>query len=325
MSIQDDKRVLEEFGHLRLYELVLGREIRPGRTMISPLRGERNASFNVFRDRKGRYLWKDFAFEGGDIFALSMILWGCSFKEALERLLAMAGGARAQFSTYAVKPKIIRPRQPATIITEEREWSTMDQSYWGAYGISLALLVEYGVRPLDKVILPKEDRKVALFNRTENPIYGIFIDDRVKIYRPLHPDKSYKSFGNVGTDQVFGLAQAKALGPLENLMISAGQKDALAWTAMGKDFPAIAFPSESSSVSQTMMLDLLAMAKQVHICYDNDATGRKYQQKLIRKYPMLKPLWLGEHSRANDIADIARDDTATLINLKSLSQHAGHT
>lgn len=62
----------------------------PRRSCCSPFREDRNPSFSIFADGRG---WKDFATgEGGDVVSFVKRATGCTDREAIARVLELAGG-----------------------------------------------------------------------------------------------------------------------------------------------------------------------------------------------------------------------------------------
>lgn len=62
-----------------------GRVLKKGQKILSPLRPEKNPSFNIY-ESKGRWYFKDFGGEQGDVIKLVMILFNLSFPQALTKI-----------------------------------------------------------------------------------------------------------------------------------------------------------------------------------------------------------------------------------------------
>lgn len=320
------KELLDQKDHWGLMEQLIGRSMRPGQTISSPVRdGDQHPSFNIFRGEDGKVRWKDFAQENGDVYALAMAMYKCGFRPALERLGILAGITSGELKL----PKQIKRehfkliKETSTVIKwNPRAWTPKDDAFWeGRYGISRRLLQQYDVWPCESLTIESQDKpSVTFYNSYYDPMYVFIIGDHCKLYRPYHADRKYKYMGNTGSRDVFALKQhetAFALGiPPPALLITAGQKDALTFMAEF-DLPAISFNSENMWVSDSQMYHVTKLADRTFIMYDNDETGRVNQTKLAERFPMLVPINIGQWTSHKDLSDIrAAGDYATLAKIK---------
>lgn len=325
-SLREKRERIDRFGVLALYEIVLGHEVRVGKTFTSPLRDDRSPSFNIYRGANGKFLWKDFADDRGDIYSLMMKLHDIGFKEAIDRLYEMTGSSTFvnAVAKRMVRSTLIRPAKRATITTTYRSITDADKALWKQWGIGHMLLLRMRVHSLEKAhIVPAsaDKKQVTIEHEEDNPLYGIFINERVKIYRPKNPDRKFKMIGNTGSEDVFGLEQLELDGNVRDLVIAGGNKDTMAWmgNAMGDSLAAVCTNSENINIPEHIMLRLSRKAKNVWICYDNDPTGIR-QQKLIREaYPFIKPIDLPAITKEKDFAKMVESGrTAELQHIRNV-------
>ncbi len=62
-----------------------GRVLKNGEKFLSPLRVEKNPSFNIY-EYNGRWYFKDYGGEQGDVIKLVMILFNLNFPQALLKI-----------------------------------------------------------------------------------------------------------------------------------------------------------------------------------------------------------------------------------------------
>ena len=322
LTMREKKAHIDRYGHLRLFEHLLGHEVRVGKTFTSPIRAERNPSFNVFRGRYG-YRWKDFAGESGTIYDLAMRMHAIDFKAAIDLLYGFTGGEIPAVHTMK-RPMFIGPKKKGAVIEcTYREWSEADTSFWLRWNIGLLVLLKYNVNSIEKASIRSSTGKVTeLVHEVENPLYGIHINKKVKVYRPLNPNKKMKMLGNTGSDEVFGLEQAEMKGcRVRDIVLSGGNKDALAWicNGMGDDLLAVSMNSETTHIQEHVMLRISKCAERVWICYDNDTTGIKAQEAQKMRYPFLRTIQLGQFTKRKDFADLVESrDKEALMAIRSI-------
>ena len=80
------EEILKRVSELDIFRFYIGQDILLNRTMLSPLRGENRASFNLYQTRKGRIRFKDFAGEEGSVFDFIMLLFNCDYETALKKI-----------------------------------------------------------------------------------------------------------------------------------------------------------------------------------------------------------------------------------------------
>ena len=306
---------------LRLAERILNRKLVLNKAISSPFRQDDHPSFSVYYGRDGRFRWKDFADEGGDIFSLATKAWGVDFKTALDRLFGMVNGDLG----VPISP-LLKSRQAlrqvrisnTTITVQQREWDIRDSLYWNhKYGLDSDFLKQHDVFPLQEAHVRssgKNDVTIRCYPYpSKNVMYGYLINGHWKIYRPLSPDRKYR-YGpsNTTSMDVFGLKKLTQESIKKPVIITAGQKDALC-ASKYLGCHAISFNSESILPDPSLVGKLLQYGSSLHLLYDNDDAGKKATAKIIHEYPFIIPAQVDWPEQTKDIADLVEHGHWRLI------------
>ena len=307
------KELCDQRDHWPAYERLMGQEIAPKKMLISPFRKERHPSFNIYRGKDGVVRWMDFADEGGDIYSFLMRLHGLDFKSAVEQLAAILGIDNSTSPLPPRKYPTIKTRVVNLTKTwfEPRRWTDEDLCWWLQYGISLKLLEENDVHACERFFLRKSDLQVLTYEHIEeNPLYVYKLGERHKLYRPLSKDKRMRYIGNTTAADIFGKARPSYKGG--PVVITAGQKDAL--TVMANMLVAArSMNAEGVLPDENQMLSIIEGFDSVWVLYDNDETGRKYSERMVRQYPFVRRIDLSQYSKLKDISDVVKaGDHATI-------------
>jgi hypothetical protein len=313
MNIKSLKEeILEKVDALQIYSKYIGREVRLGKAIRSPLReGDKSPSFNIYRNSSGKVLFKDFAGEEGDVFKFVELLYSCTFSEAVQIVASDFGIHVAtshikkkqpmrslKIDSYYKKPK-------AVFEYEKRHWEASDVKYWMQYGIDLSVTSNYYVFPCSFF----RTGGLLVHSVPEDPIFVYeYASGSVRFYRPLAKLKKDKQIGNANGDDVFGyepalsLSQSKRNKRLDMLGILAGQKDVMALDA-NIGIASVCLNSESSHLKMNQYLLLKEIADEIFILYDNDETGKKNSEKLKAEYPDLTIVKLSDLTECKDVSD----------------------
>jgi len=240
-----------------------------GRNFLNPLYADKNASCNVFFDRRNDcYRLKDFGNDdySGDCFAFmgKLSRLDCNrpaeFIQILERInnelhLGLSDGKDYKpHSVCSTKhtPAIpvvqtgtsvpLKKGRPYKVI--QRNFTQQELAWWAQYGITEKLLLSYQVISLSRFDSENRERKPFYFDWSEKePMYAYIGKQHIKVYRPLSEIRFVQG-GNIPEHHCFGLEQLPAKGDL--LFITGGEKDVMALAAHG--FHAICFNSETSNI-----------------------------------------------------------------------------
>jgi len=315
MSTRNLKEQIDELDGVDVFSKVIGEELRPGKKILSPLRGESHPSFNIWRSRNGKVLYKDFAAETGDIYGYVMKRYNCNFKEAVEHIASAVGvydegdtkGVLRPLRRFIEKiPSGLRLQKRAKVSIVPRKMNDDDLRYWGGFGIEEEILKYFRVQACHSVELTNTDGD----ERTTFSIctYAfVYPSGNIKIYNPA--SKRGKFYGNTTTEDIFGLAQLMAMDVVNNVIICAGQKDTMTMHTLTDHTTAcIALNSETAELQQDIYVEIMERCTDnIFVCYDNDDTGMVQMDKIIRKYPFIIPIYIDTApnmgANYNDVAD----------------------
>jgi hypothetical protein len=311
MTIKEITQLLD--NGLSVFTYYIPSEIRLKKRMKSPLREDRDPSFSIYpHHTSGEILFNDFAIgKSGNCYTFVMEMFGLDFKDAVNKIKHDVLGINESdnYNHVPIKKKREYVRiqgSPLVIETVVRGWEQRDLDFFSRFHITQDVLKKYNVSPLLNYTLYKEDNSYTINDSIKSPIYAIkFPSGRVKIYRPL-ADKRFKWISNInGEEDVFGLSQLPNY--CDYLFLMAGNKDVLSFVSIMDDMglDAIAFNSESASISSAMCNFLCAKSTNIYILYDNDPAGYENAKRLSQQYgfpirnDLLKPY------KVKDFADLA--------------------
>jgi hypothetical protein len=271
-----------------------------GRNFLNPLYADKNASCNVFFDRRNDcYRLKDFGNDdySGDCFAFMGKLSGldcnrpAEFIQILERinnelhLGLFDGKGYKPHSVCSTKhtpaiPAIqtatsvpVKKGRPYKVI--QRNFTQQELAWWAQYGITEKLLLSFHVISLGRFDSENREGKPFYFDWSEKePMYAYIGKQHIKVYRPLSEIRFVQG-GNIPEHYCFGLEQLPAKGDL--LFITGGEKDVMTLAAHG--FHAICFNSETSHIPHEIIHKLSYRFKHIVLLFDVDKTGKESSEK----------------------------------------------
>ncbi|MDR0231408.1 MAG: AAA family ATPase [Dysgonamonadaceae bacterium] len=301
-----------------------------GRNFLNPLYADKNASCNVFFDRRNDcYRMKDFGNDdySGDCFAFVGKLCGLDcknpveFMQILEKInnelhLGLADNKgnkqtsnlskRLPISPVVTQPSFVpvKKARPYNIIP--KSFSQSELAWWGQYGITEKTLLSFQVTSLSRFESENREGKPFYFLSSEKePMYGYVSKQHIKVYRPMSEIRFVQG-GNIPEHFCFGLEQLPTKGDL--LFITGGEKDVMALAAHG--FHAICFNSETSHIPTGMIHKLSYRFKHIVLLFDVDKTGLESSEKqaqVLAVYGVKRLLLpLAGTKEEKDIADFFR-------------------
>lgn len=254
--------------------------------MCSPLRVDKKPSFSIYMSSSGHIYFKDHATnEGGSLLDLLCSYWGCTFRQALDRIANMAIDKKE----IVIRPKHIKvltrkeAQSSTNIQVAVRPWRDYDYEYWAEYGVTPKALKYAEVYPISHKIIYKKDldtqKTVKYIVPAEKYAY-CFVERKegnlqLKIYQPF--SKKYKWCSKMD-GSVIGL-WSKVPEHGKSIVICSSLKDALCLSCQCK-VPAICLQGEGYNMSNTAISELKRRYKNVYILFDNDKAGIADARKL---------------------------------------------
>lgn len=282
--------ILEKIDSFDIFKRYIGSDLRPGRAIKSPLRdGDKHPSFNVYRNKNGKALFKDFAGEEGDVFYFVMLLYNVDFKTAIDIIADDFDIEKKDLNSIRTMRKSALDNLPritlkkrAVFDYQEEGMVDSDFNYWHGFGIGLSVLHEYGVKKALYVGGSGQEKKWMLHSTDDDPIYFYdYGEGAVRFYRPKNT--MLKHFGNVNGSDIFGYSQAAKDEESKCVVICAGQKDCLSLYA-NTGIRGVSLNSESCNLSIDTFFKLKDLSENLFVCYDNDETGKKHSKKIENEF-----------------------------------------
>jgi len=277
------KRHLTEY---EIYSYYLGYAFKAGSLINSPFRKDPTPSFNIAYDRIQDSLFHhDFgdAYYSGDCFKFVSQLFSITYLEACYKI----------YSDY-ITGKIKNPNSPVIVTYdgkkaipskilqfEPRKFTKEDEQWWDDLGITKEFRELFKIRAASKVYL---DLNLVWTSTPDDPIYVYKVFNKLKVYRPLTKNKSYKWLSNCTMYDVQGWEQLPELNDCDTLIITKSLKDVAVLRTLG--FLAISPSSENTMIPVTAMELLVSKFgfKNFIILYDRDHGGMTGARKMFIKY-----------------------------------------
>ena len=284
--------VLSKVSQEELMEMYLGIKPDTHGKYANPLREDHEPGCVFYYSGDNLY-FHDFA-KGWtwDCFNVVQEKYNINFYRALQRINRDYDLNFRPTRTKAAR--LAPPRQKFLMQIVPTKWTDETYAYWKEYKIYKKTLKKFNVYNVKNVWV---DKRLYYRATTTNPIFGYVFPttNRVKLYRPLSPDPSFKWRSNTSKQDIFGYEQLPKTGNL--LLIVSSLKDLMVLDQLG--YVGIAFQSEIGSLDSTLREELESRFKKIITIYDNDATGIEKAKSLGYEYivPTLK-----------DVADMAKDN-----------------
>ena len=167
-------------------------------------------------------------------------------------------------------------------------------------GLTMEILLKYWLYPVKGII---RNGRIIYTSNSQTPIFAYFTSkEHAKIYLPNRPtSKKFFQIGEKNPNEIFAWEHLPKSG--KAIFLVGGEKDVMIMTHI-VGYPAICANSENddSNITKQHIDDLKSRFAQVCIMYDNDKTGKDYQQKLSNKYSIM-PIDLPEIDNGKDLTD----------------------
>lgn len=297
--------ILSRISEESIMYFYLGIDLTRKGLFRSPLREDKCPTCSIFRNGKGKLIYKDFA-TGDYLDAISIVMkkFDCTFKDALT-IIANDFGIIKNSDLSKNKGKInldipkVEEKEFAKIQVEIQDFSENELRWWNKYGISLDLLKRYNVFSCKHVFL---NGHLMASSQQHCPIYGYYgkkyhNEELWRIYFPKR--KSFRFVTNWPSKKIQGYDQLPKKGKI--LVITKSMKDTMLFASLG--IPSCSPNSETQFISDTMLTKLKERFGKIVVIFDNDETGIKFMNSLKKKYPELLYTWIPRDSGAKDISD----------------------
>jgi len=289
-----------------IYSYYMPNKFKVGSIMSSPFRKDKHPSFGIFKDkRSSALLFKDQATNiSGDCFKFVRLLFQLTYVQALKKIwediiqgtLAISSQGKYVQNVYKYRRKIISVRR--------KNFTDVDDKYWGQYNIDRNILKKYNVSPISMFWI--DDFPSTINYRSDRPLYAYKIFNSFKIYNPLAELKKDKWRTNCGVNDIQGWEQLPDSGDL--LVITKSLKDVMALRTF--NVPAIAPQGEHQLIPQKVVDEAKKRFKRLVMLYDCDNAGISGANKAKDEYgidTVFIPKHYLELYNAKDVSDFIKE------------------
>jgi hypothetical protein len=281
---------------LDIFRFYIDHDFSIGKTFSSPLREDKNPSFNIYLDEEsGKYLFKDFARDNvkGDAIQFVKLLKNIDFNEAINII--------AQDLSISKATSVEEKRTIKDVNIVKDILCSDNLVYFDKYGISKEILYRFKVSHLKNIQYKSGNSEEFT---AVNPIFFYEFEWGGKIYKPNASANRFMYVGDKPKDYVFGYEQLPDTG-LE-IVITGGEKDVLTFASL--EINSICFNSETADISDKFIEEIKRRFKYVLVCFDTDNTGIAAAEKLAEKHKLINlKLPINGEKTNKDISDYVRN------------------
>lgn len=296
------QEVLARVSDAMLWRYYFGQDFELKKNYPSPLRkGDDNPSFNLYDDKRGRTMFKDFGAGGshGDVFEFLQMTQSLDHREALIKVnvdfkLGLGKPDEQKYTGY--RPIGVRAWKKLEKFEEEfavqtsilmkaysRPYTERDLDYWMRYGITKETLDLYKVHCIKRVDVKKPINGVLQWitkytNLDSNPCYGYYfpVSKHIKCYWPLAIGDQIRFLGNVNNyEDIQGYYQCNVKRDKSNklLILTKSMKDCMCLRELG--YEAMAIHGEAHHFYEDFIRHIKKYYPRIISIYDRDRTGVK--------------------------------------------------
>ena len=291
-------------------EFYLGIPVKKG-LFKSPLRQDRTETCSYYRNKSGTLVMHDFsgAFHG-DVFAVVMHKFNCSFGEALAIIandfdLVKNPTIKKNKAKLEYDGAVMNEDSKTAIIQVEiRPFQQYELDWWAKYGITEKTLKKYKVFSCKNVWLNGNIFHLEKDNQLVFGYYGGTKDgiELWRIYFAQRRNKQYKFISNWPASKLQGAKQLDT-NNTDFVVIQKAMKDLMVMHEY--NIPSIAPTSENTPISDKTLNKLRSKYKKIVYWFDGDPPGLEALRKVKEKHPDIICYSL-DLSEAKDVSDFRK-------------------
>lgn len=310
----DKDEILKVISEEDIFRKYIDYDFRLGELFLSPLRREKHPSFNIYRNRHGKVVYKDFSDTGGNAIYFVMNRFNLDFYNALKKIVN-----DFQLDTLKIEDKGIQEQSITEIESEEKvkffvtekPFTEEELKYWKQYGITKEILNSYNVVSVLKLF---KNEYLYWTTSESQPIFAYKFPrtGNIKIYRPFG-NKFSKWRTNANNDwDIQGYDQLPIKGKL--IIFTKSMKDVMTLNSLG--YSAVATHAEGNYINPDFVRHTSGRFDNLISLYDRDKTGMKGAKYLWKSFK-IKPYFLPKWANCKDISDYhqiyGKEETLNLI------------
>jgi len=279
VEVDNLKDILKLTTEYDIYSFYIGDQFKIGKVMRSPLREDIHPSFGVYKSSiRGNLMWKDQATgKTGNVVQFVSEKFNISYNDALKKILSDIENVNISCTEKGRYIQESYSRVKTVISVQRKNFTDIDDQYWGQYYVSREILKKHNVYPIAAFWV--NDIVSSIFYTKEKPLYAYQVFDKFQIYCP-YGDKKNKFRTNTSIYDIHGLEQLPKYGNL--LIITKSKKDVLVLDKLG--YTAIAPCGENTPIPESIIQNLKERFDNIIILYDNDKAGMEGAKKLADTY-----------------------------------------
>jgi len=272
--------ILSKVTEYDIFRYYIGKNIKLGTIVKSPLRKEDNPSFGIFKSKSGVLLFNDFATSTkGDCFIFVSKLHNLTYNKTLKLIYDDLVRGCIKQTDFGIEVRDEYKPSDKEIIVQTRYYVDCDELYWSQFNISKNTVKLFDVKPIHHFWV--DSIKSKILHTEDSPLYAYLVNGRYRIYKPL-AKRIEKWRGNLSLFDIFGYNQLPDLGNL--LIITKSLKDVMCLYELG--FNAIAPASETATIPEKIMDELKIRFNTIIVLYDNDSPGISAAKKICDKHAL---------------------------------------
>jgi 5S rRNA maturation endonuclease (ribonuclease M5) len=260
---------------------------------------------------KNEYKFKDFSTgKQGSKIDLVQLLFNLNYSKALFRIIEDHNKWIVNGGTFYNKEFISVPKYKLDYI-KERDWSNSDINYWLQYNITIPILTEYHVFPIEYFTMIKDHgNEIEKIKIEKKNTYGYYSKEGqcYKIYQPLSTKNKFTKI----EEHLQGLEQLTYLK--DYLIIVSSLKDGMCLKSFDFNIEFIAPHSENTIIKPHIIHNLKSKYKKVLCLFDNDEAGHN-AMKIYEKLYDIEGIYIKSEK---DISDAVKKYSAELVKPKLL-------
>ena len=289
--------------------------------MSAPYRVDKNPSFLLSYDHRGRLMFKDFGVAGmyGDVFEYISRVNGITLYQTCEKINKDLGlglkevkeGEEARGTVKKSELKKLKKiekeakkeKEKRKIQVVIRDYDESDIKYWREFGITYQTLKMYNVYCARKVYL---DKRLVYTHDINSPCYVYHFPKtgNVKCYRPFSRTSRFypSTFSNETDIQGYWQCDVKSRKKDKLLVLTKSMKDVMLLREFGID--AMAPHGEGHRILEDFIRHIKKYYKYILVLYDLDKTGVTSARNLWREHK-IPPFFVPKKYRMECCKDIS--------------------
>lgn len=294
------EEILKRTTEYDIYNYYMPYKFKLGRVTSSPFREDVHPSFAIFKsNRDGALLFKDFATnQVGDCFKFVSLLFDLNLNQTLEKIWSDIIDKNLKATKQGLYIKEYYKNRKTLISIKRKNFTKIDDKFWGKYNIDRDTLKKYNVFPISKFWV--NDIESRFEYSDESPMYAYKVFNSFKIYRPYSELKKDKWRSSCGIYDIQGWEQLPDNGDL--LVITKSLKDVMVLSLF--NIPSIAPQGENAPIPEKAVYELKKRFKRLVLLYDYDEAGEKGAKDINKQFD-IDYVFIPKHYSLADVKDIS--------------------